>query len=374
MEKKKICFPMPRFEMGGLERVQMYIAKGLLHSEYQVDLVIPVVAEDVRTLIETDVNIHETSCGKFKFLFNLINYIKKYKPDVIITSANDIGCLILFCRKIFCLRTKIIWTQHLSISGPLKVEKGLIKYKLLFEIWLMKQLIKQADSIVAVSNTVANDMKNMLRSDLDIQVIYNPVISSDFEEKINETVVWPWEEWTCQTIIFVGRLAKVKRLDLLLNAFAECRKQIPIRLLVVGSGPEEKSARILAENLNLGDSCKFLGHQDNPAAWISKSDLLVLCSDVEGFGLVLVEAMACGIQVLSTDCPDGPAEILDNGHFGRIIPMNNVKALALGVIECIQDPLLSEAQLKAYAEKFTVENAVAQYQALLCELKTQDDY
>jgi len=360
---------MPRFDMGGLERVQMYLAKGLIQSEFSVDLVTRKITEQAKGLIEPEVNIHETSCGKFNFLFSLLYYIKRNKPNVIITSANDIGCLILFWRQFFYLFSKIIWTQHLSISGSLNTCKGFRKFRLLCEVWLMKRLIRKADVIIAVSHAVANDMKNLFGHDLNVQVIYNPVISYDFEEKMNQIVEWPWKDQLSPTIIFVGRLAKVKRLDLLINAFAECKKKIPIRLLVIGSGSEEKAVRILADNLNLGNSCKFLGNQENPVAWISKSDLLVLCSDAEGFGLVLIEAMACGTQVLSTDCPDGPAEILGNGHFGRIIPMNNVNALASGIMECLQTPLLSEVQLKAHAGTFTVENAIAQYKKLILDLK-----
>lgn len=373
MRKRKVCFPMPHFELGGLERVQMYIAKGLLQSDYQVDLITRSVTEQAKSLIEPEVNVHETSRGRFNFLFTLLYDIKNNRPEVIITSANDIGYFILFWQKIFFSKTKVIWTQHLSISGPLKGHKGLGRYKLLFEIWLIKRLIKRADAIVAVSYAVANDMKKMLRSDLNIKVIYNPVISDDFENKMNQVVEWPWKDYSCPTIIFVGRLAKIKRLDLLMHAFSQCKKKIPIRLLVIGDGLEIKSTQALADELDLGENCKFLGYQNNPTAWISKSDLLVLCSDTEGFGLVLIEAMACGTQVLSTDCPDGPAEMLGNGRYGRLVPMNNIDALAVGMVECLQNPLLSKAQLAARAELFSVGNAIEKYQSLLLELQGQDE-
>jgi glycosyltransferase involved in cell wall biosynthesis len=187
------------------------------------------------------------------------------------------------------------------------------------------------------------------------------VVTQDFENKIKQAVDWPWKNCPCPTVVFVGRLARVKRLDLLIHAFAISKQSTHANLLIIGDGPEAGNAKALAYDLALGESCKFLGHQDNPLPWIRQSDLLVLCSDAEGFGLVLVEAMACGTQVLSTNCPDGPAELLAHGKYGRLVPMGDASALAYAIEESLKNPVASEIMLKARAAEFDAANAVMQY-------------
>ena len=140
---------------------------------------------------------------------------------------------------------------------------------------------------------------------------------------------------------------------------------MPIRLLVLGYGSQEEVARELSRELRLGDACRFLGYCENPLPWIRCADLLVLCSDSEGFGLVLVEAMGCGTQVVSTDCPDGPSEVLNDGQFGRLVPMGDAEALASAIQASLTSPVARQDDLKKRAAEFSVERAVAKYVELL---------
>lgn len=339
----------------------MEIASGLIESGFQVELVTRNIGSEAEALFRPSVAITALGGGKLNFLYRLLRWMENKNANIIVASANDIGCFLLLFRKIFFPRSKIIWSQHLSLGGPLKISKGVRRLKLLAEIFMVRAMIKKSDAIIAVSNAVAADMRNILSEDLKIQVIYNPVITEDFDKKLSQIVRWPWTDCACPTIVFVGRLAKVKRLDLLIQAFSICTQSTPARLLIIGDGPEADGAAKLAENLALGESCKFLGYQDNPLPWIRESDLLVLCSDAEGFGLVLVEAMACGTQVLSTDCPDGPSELLANGKYGRLVPTGDVKALAFAINESLKHPLVTKNTLKARASEFDVESAVTQY-------------
>lgn len=356
---------MPRFEMGGLERVQMHVLSGFVKSGFQVELVTSRVSAQAQVLLKPEVPVSVLEGGRFNFFCGLARLIKKTKPDVVVTSANDVGCFVLLIRMLLSPNSKLIWAQHLSLSGPLQTSVGFRRLRLLFELWLMRMLIEKADAVVAVSKAVSDDMKVLLSPKLDVHVIYNPVISSDFDGLSRQLVQWPWEDRACPTIVFVGRLVKVKRLDVLLNAFAMCTQTSRAKLLIIGDGPETGSAVELARDLNLGEMCKFLGHQDNPFPWIREADLLVLSSDSEGFGLVLVEAMACGTQVVSTDCPYGPAEILGNGEYGRLVPTGDAKALAVAMWESLQCPIASKDKMKERAAEFGVDHAVQQYVNLL---------
>lgn len=364
MQSKRICFPMPKFEIGGLERVQMEIAAGLKNDNFQSTVVTSKVAPSAFELIKENVTFVEFQSGKVRFVFKLLCWLKKEQPDFIITSSNDIGILLILLKKLIFPTSKVIWTQHLSISGPLKNSSGLKKIKLLFEKFLIGLFIYKSDAVIAVSDAVANELKSLSKKNLNVKVIYNPVASNETKLKASQPIQWPWKEDTTPTIIFVGRIAKVKRLDLLIRAFALLSSKMPVNLLVVGDGPEKKAATELANELGVGERCRFIGFQSNPLPWISKSNLLVLSSDYEGFGLVLVEAMACGTQVVSTDCPYGPAEILDNGRYGRLVPVNDCQALTQAMAESLKHPT-DLALLKNRASDFSIESAIKNYANVL---------
>jgi len=368
VNKLSVCFPLPRFEAGGLERVQMHIALGLIKAGIQTELVTRQVDVRARGLLKPEVIVRTLGGGRFGFIYRLARWFQKAKPDVIVTSANDIGCIVLLLRRLFWRDSIVIWTQHLSISGPLRASKGMRRIRLSLEIWLMRFLVKHADAVIAVSNSVADDIQYLIDPGLTIQVIYNPVITEDFEQLSRERVEWPWPDCAVPTVVFVGRLAKVKRIDLLLHAFALCIQTMPARLLIIGDGLEAGPAKKLMMELHLGDICKFVGHRDNSLPWIRHAQLLVLCSDSEGFGLVLVEAMACGTQVVSTDCPHGPAELLSEERYGRLVPVGDIEALAVAMSASLKHPYATVDELKKRAAEFSVERAVAQYVAILNNL------
>lgn len=371
MSRFHTCFLLAQFEAGGLERVQMNIAAGLHKTGMSTELVVRYINDQAKGLINSEVSMRVLGGNRLMYMYRLAKWLRQTEPEVIVTSANDIGCFVLLLRYFWWPKSKVIWTQHLSISGPLRTSKKLKRLQLLFETWLMRCLIKHADAVVAVSKSVADDMKRLLGARFQISVICNPVISEDFDSRSMEEVEWPWADQDIPTVVFVGRLAPVKRLDLLLRAFALCIQATQARLLVVGDGPEAASAAQLAIELDLGSSCKFLGHCNNPLPWIRGSDLLVLCSDSEGFGLVLVEAMGCGTQVVATDCPYGPAEVLNAGEYGYLVPVGDAKALASIIQKSLKYPCTTEDSIRARAAEYSVESAVMQYRKLLNRVSRQ---
>lgn len=229
----------------------------------------------------------------------------------------------------------------------------------------MRRSLKNAVAVIAVSRSLGEEIKRLIDPDLSIRVISNPVLSEDFEQRSRAEIEWPWQDSGLPTVIYVGRLAPVKRIDLLLEAFHKCNARLPARLLVLGEGSESHAAKKLATELRLGDSCRFLGYSDNPLPWIRYADLLVLCSDYEGFGLVLVEAMACGTQVVATDCPYGPADLLENGRYGRLVPVGDAEALAQAIEASLNSPWTSVDDLKEHAGQFGARQAIVQYVEVL---------
>ncbi len=173
-----------------------------------------------------------------------------------------------------------------------------------------------------------------------MHVVYNAISISDIQESTREISEIPHDE--VPTAITVGRHVEQKDHETLLRAFAIVRKQMMAKLILVGQGPRRNELDVLCRNLCIEDCVLFAGWQQNPFAWMSRADLFVLSSRFEGFGNVLVEAMACGLPVISTDCPSGPREIVCDGRAGLLVPVGDANALASAMLSVFQNHALKK--------------------------------
>jgi glycosyltransferase involved in cell wall biosynthesis len=193
-----------------------------------------------------------------------------------------------------------------------------------------------ADAVVAVSNGVADDLAAFIGLPRDrIQTIYNPVVPANIEELASEPVSHPWFLPGGPPVVMgAGRLRQEKDFPTLVCAFARVRKERPARLVIFGeSGYDSDPAweallMKLAGELGVADDVSLLGWTANLFAYMARAAVFVLSSRWEGLSNVLIEAMACGCPVVSTDCPSGPREILDGGRFGRLVPVGDDLAMA----------------------------------------------
>lgn len=360
----KIWFLLSRLAQGGLERVQINLAEAFRAEGIDAYLVVGSISSEARQNILNDIPIIEISPhGKTFFPSGLLATLHRERPDIVFTTSDDVACLVLMIRSVTLRHIRIICTQHLSISGPDRAARGIKRVKLAGLRWLMRRMLPRANRIVAVSRAVADDMRRELELDgSSIDVIHNPIVTPEFPQLMCEGITWPWPDHKLPTIVFVGRLSTEKRPDILLEAFVKLRTKLPARLLIVGDGPRRNWLTDEIRIRGLGDSCRLVGFQINPLPWTRESDLLVLPSDYEGFGNVLVEAMACGTQVVSTNCPDGPAEILDDGKYGTLVPCGNVKELASAMQRALLGTdRVSPDLLLRRANEFGLEQAVRSY-------------
>jgi len=367
----KIWFLTGRFGDGGLERVLVELARAMRTHGFDTRLITGRFHGNAQKLVPPDVPCSQIApYGRGLFPFALSRALRDERPDVVFTCANDVACMMLAIRSIASPSTRVVTTQHLSLSGPRLSATGLHRGKMEAIRLLMHILLPRSDAMVAVSKALARNMSHELSIPEDrIEVIYNPVVTPDMEARIMESVKWPWESDHLPTIVFVGRLEKVKRVDLLVEAFASINTQVESRLLIVGTGSEEGAIRQQIREKGLEEHCALVGYQPNPLPYIRRSDVLVLPSDYEGFGLVLVEAMACGTQVISTDCPDGPAEILGNGRFGQLVPCGNADALASAIIRVLTGQfLIPSEKLVERAQSFTLDRSCQAYMSLVARV------
>src|SRR5690606_15955724 len=162
----------------------------------------------------------------------------------------------------------------------------------------------------------------------------------------------------------VGTLKAVKRFDVAIEAFSRLPASLGATLCIVGEGPERRTLQAKIEELGMEGRVLLVGYRADTVPWYASADLLVLSSDYEGFGNVIVEAMEQGVPVVSTDCPSGPREILEDGRYGRLVPVGDAEALASAMLESLQS-LHDYAALKARAQDFAVDKVADEYLDLL---------
>ncbi len=230
---------------------------------------------------------------------------------------------------------------------------------------LIKKYYPKADMIVAVSQGVAEDLiKSFNIPKEKIQVIYNPITPEIFQ-KAKELLGHPWFGPNQPPVILaIGRFTKQKDFPTLLKAFALVRQQRKVRLLILGDGEERPLLEQLTRNLKIQNDVMMPGFTDNPYAFMKRAALFVLSSVYEGLPNVLIEAIALGCPVVSTDCPSGPREILDGGRYGRLVPVGDYEALANAILQTLDnrpDPKV----LQQRAAQFSLENAVKEYLKVL---------
>ena len=363
----KIAIFSPTLKSGGAERVMVNLAEGFFRANHTVHLGLADAKGEL--LSELSPGITVKNLGKKRLIncvFPLINYIKSNKPDIFLSSQTHANVVTSLAFILLSGSTKLLLSEHTSISihlSPPYRNKGRII------IQLAKHLYSRADAIVAVSDGAANNIIQMLNVDEDkLQVIYNPVQLSEIGEKSREIVSHPWLlDDNVPVILAVGRLTPAKDYPTLLRAFHLLVKNIESRLLIIGDGEEREKLEKIVADLNLSKVVSMPGYEANPYAYMSKASVFVLSSTWEGFAIVLVEALMCGSTIVATDCPSGPAEILDNGRFGSLVPVGDVKALADAIANSLEnrsDPAIQQSRAKAFSDN----KAIGKYLSLFNSL------
>jgi glycosyltransferase involved in cell wall biosynthesis len=153
-------------------------------------------------------------------------------------------------------------------------------------------------------------------------------------------------------IVSVGRLSPEKDQLVILEAMARLQVHRPVRLLLIGDGMLREELEKRAAELQIADRVTFAGYLEDPFSWLLRAEVAVCSSRFEGFGNAIVEALACGTPVISTDCPWGPREILADGHYGTLVPVGDADALARAISDQIGVPVNRDS-LRSRASAFT---------------------
>jgi glycosyltransferase involved in cell wall biosynthesis len=347
---------------GGVQRMMVNIANNLAERGYMVDIYLAKNEGHYLNLLNDKIKVNSANTNsRLKLIFKLALYLKSNKYDVVFTAVPHFNIIGILAKYLAFSKAKIIISERSNTFEEFR-QSPLGFYKLSF--LLIPILYRFANEIVAVSNGVAVDLaKAAIIKRSRITVIYNPAYNDEMINTSKLEVHHPWfANRKHKLIISVGRLTKQKDFPTLINSM-NYLNDLDVKLLIVGEGEELQFLKQLICDKNLENKVELVGFQKDPVAWISKCDVFVLASIWEGFGNILVEALAAGTTIVTTDCKSGPSEILNNGTYGYLTPVGQSKEMAEQIRQALLNPFDTEL-LRLRAQEFGVNAVLDQYREL----------
>jgi glycosyltransferase involved in cell wall biosynthesis len=346
---------------GGAERMMVNLIKGFVDLGLSVDLVLNKADGPYLNLVPPQVRIIDLKAPRMiQGLPKLVGYLKREKPDAMLTTLHYNIEIAILAKHLAGANTRLVVREANTLSNQSKYCKT--------DQWsgqLARWFYPWADEVLAVSHGVADDLSQVTGiPTARMKVVYNPVITPSLVENSKAVLDHPWlVNKEAPVILGVGRLSEQKDFPTLIKAVAQVRAQRPVRLLILGTGPDRESLMALAVSLGIEADVAFLGFVANPYAYMKQSDVFVLASKWEGLPNVLIEAMAVGTPVVSTNCPSGAAEILANGKYGELVEIGDDRGMATAILKVLEGDVRSvEAD---WLQQFSVSTAIENYLPLL---------
>lgn len=351
--------------MGGVERMILNLCEGLIQCGCQVDL-LPVKyhSEHLTDHLPTLLKVHRIPAKHtLSSLPALVRYLKTEKPDALLAAKDRANQIAIIAKAIAGVSTRIVVRMGTTVSAALA---GKSRIRKLTWYLPMRLLYRRADAIITVSKGVAQDMTHITGIErYAMRVVQNPVISDQIFERAREPVSHPWLLARDEPVILgIGRLTRQKDFPTLIRAFSRVRKKLACRLIILGEGNDRSELEDLTRRLSVNTMVDMPGFVDNPYAYLSRASLFVLSSAWEGSPNVLTEALALGVPSVSTDCPSGPKEILQNGAVGKLVSVGNPKTMAEAIQETLSN-LPDKEQLQSAVREYTVESSSRRYLDIL---------
>lgn len=338
-KSQTIAIFIPTLRGGGAERAMVGLANGFARYGYQVDLVLADANGAFKKEVSGSVRIVNLDSKRMTAsIFKLASYLRHSRPDVLLSAMTHVNLTAIWARYFARVSTRLVISERSTFSHALKGLRGRRVMQ-----WLMPQLLRffypSADAVVSVSMGVQDDLLHHVSLPSSMtHVVYNPVVDDGFLQRAADPIEHTWfAVGTPPVVLAAGRLTEAKNFPLLLKAFAHVRRKRPCRLMILGEGPLRHALEAQVSDLRLGSDVLLPGFVDNPLPYMRQANVFVLSSLWEGLPAVLIQAMACGCRVVSTDCPSGPREILEDGRWGELVPVDDELALAEAIERCIDN-------------------------------------
>lgn len=375
----KVLFIVPNLVAGGAERQITYLMRGLIErgvnpSIFMLDPVgvfLDEIPDGVKVYLpkshsprDPSMNLVIHRRNPLKTIREIIRAVRKENPDILYSRHWPTKMPTAFVG--WLLGKKVVLSEADSLIHEMAYKDTSSRSH-----YLKKIACRLADVVVAVSQGVADGLDQLFKLNSKVRVIYNGLDLEEIEKKSREEVSHPWFNNPEPIVATVGRLVNQKGFAHLLEAVKLVNTKTPLRLLVMGDGKLKEELKKQAEQLEIKDKVDFLGVKKNPFAYMARCDLFVLSSLHEGLPNVLIEAMALGLPVISTNCPWGPREIIEDGRNGILIPVGNPRAISEAVLRVLGDEHLRgglKVEAKRRAKDFSLDNMISEYAELFLNL------
>jgi glycosyltransferase involved in cell wall biosynthesis len=355
---RSLTIYLPDLSGGGAERLQLDLAPLFIAAGLEVTFLLNRAHGELLSQVPAEARVVSLDVPRqMGALIPVMRYLRRERPDLFVVHTEHASILAVWARALAFSASRVVVCQHNTLSA--QGRRPSWQFRML--PFLSRLFLGWADRIVAVSAGVADDLPTSCGISRErVTVIYNGVVGRDFAFKLAAPIDHPWFGGQVPVIVAAGRLVAQKDFATLITAFAAVARERDVRLVVLGEGPLRPALQDLAKSLGVAERIDLTGFHENPLPYLREAALVVLSSRNEGFGMVLAEALACGTPVVSTDCPHGPAEILEHGRYGRLTPVGDAAALAEAILATLNAPPSREA-MKSRGTTFTTAASAERY-------------
>jgi glycosyltransferase involved in cell wall biosynthesis len=399
---QRIAFLLDNLNGGGAEKVVLDIASGFLAIGHHVDLLVCELKGDLCASIPPGVNVvvlervgklqgllaalrgggwqglpstlyWMSMAGKipqaFRYIPGIGDYLHSTRPAVLYSALGKSSIGAVLAASAPQVTARVFVGVHIAMSVRSELSRKSGKGQAHAMVPMSRYCFSRAHGVIAASHGVGADAIDFLGLDpTRVHVVYNPIAKAGSDDQSGAVPDHPWFRPGAPPVILgMGRLVAQKNFPLLIRAFAAVRQHCDSRLVILGGDKSSAEQMLhrqelqdLAQELGVAADVELLGFQSDPHAFLRSARLFVLSSNFEGFGNVVVEALLAGCPVVSTDCPSGPAEILDNGEYGALVPVNDLESLTAAILAGLtSDP--EPEKLRQRGREFSLDRAVDGY-------------
>jgi glycosyltransferase involved in cell wall biosynthesis len=361
---KQVLVFRPSLGDGGADRVTVTLLQHLDRARFAPSLVLVKHTGVLADEVPGDVPVIDLGAPRLAAAVPyLARALHARKPDVVVCTAGGANVIAAAAHRLAGSTARLVLCERSSLRRDDR--SGLRRA---VDLRLKRLAYRRADVVTAVSEGVADDLVELLALDRTrVQVVYNPMIADDLAVRAAEPVDHPWFA-AAAPVLAVGRLVAVKDYPVMLEAFAQVRRTLPARLVILGDGPLRGELESCARSLGLGDAVAFLGYDKNPYRYMKRARLLIQSSRAEGLPGALIQSLACGTPVVATDCDHGPREVVRDGVDGYLVRVGDPQALAERILAVLGDGELRARMGAAGAEaarRFSIASSMERYHAAI---------
>ena len=353
----KICVIAARYALSGVPLAQLRFARALAAMGHDVELIFGLINPGYNLPKIDGVSVRVLNKSRvIGMILPMMQYFKKRSPDVVFSAGDHLNVVVLLAAFMSGSKAKISCSSRVT---PFDTYSNLPFTKRWILKFFMRAVMPRADALTCVSKDMVAQYRQVFQLPPHI-CIYNIICDDNSQKKMNEPVDEKWFTGKSEPIVVAaGLLEPWKGFADLIHAMAVLLNTRRAKLIILGDGSLRTELQALINELDLAHAVKLLGYVENPLRYFSRSDIFVLSSYVEGMPNVLVEAMMCGCTPVSTNCPTGPRELLQDGKYGYLVPVSDPVAMAAGISQAIDNPVavsfLHDA-VKPFSEKEVIAN------------------